>query len=261
MDLDELDDEKDVRQRTCPICYQEAYKVRRDVFECLECGSYVDIDYLGGGKVVNKEIVELKMQNDRLRDELRVAKDMYSKLYKKLYESPSPLSFEPAYIDAIRRSCLSPEEQREVIVKLQRIAMNKEANFVEFSSDNFDVSNLPYCRFDWANTREKDFYWRDICRKIQSVPLSPIAPVRAGETFTNVSIGVKQMATSSAVFNVTIVGVLTTPLGVNEERVIDSVTGILAPDSQTAAFLAGANLKDELKLKSGEKIVIRSQSY
>ena len=69
------------------------------------------------------------------------------------------------------------------------------------------------------------------------------------------------MATSSAVFNVTIVGVLTTPLGVNEERVIDSVTGILAPDSQTAAFLAGANMKEELKLKAGEKIVIRSQSY
>jgi hypothetical protein len=63
------------------------------------------------------------------------------------------------------------------------------------------------------------------------------------------------------VFNITIIGVSTSPLGQIDERVIETVSGILAPDSSTAAFLAGTRMTKELKLEKGEKIVIRNQNY
>lgn len=278
MELDDLNEGgPPKRVFTCPQCGDKNESVG-----CINCGEGTTIreilDEHAPPDLSSHNIAALIYDKERLaselsraKDELRVAKDMYEELYIKTQSSPSVYSggfgglVEPKYIDAIWRSCLSHDKKIEVVEKLKRIAANNEAGFKETEHDNYGGSELPFCNFCWAMTKEEedgDLYWEGIYVKINSQPLSDSpskVPARAGETFTNVSTGVTSMA--SAVFNITIIGVSTSPLGQIDERVIETVSGILAPDSSTAAFLAGTRMTKELKLEKGEKIVIRNQNY
>jgi uncharacterized Zn finger protein (UPF0148 family) len=72
--------------------------------------------------------------------------------------------------------------------------------------------------------------------------------------------GVNKM-TCSPIYTVAIVAVKTTAIEGISERIINTVTGILAPDATTAAFMAGMDTDEaEAKLQPNEKIVIRTQA-
>lgn len=221
--------------------------------ECSRCGSDIIPDDLDVGWY--DEAQQLRKALEEKTHALGVANREIERLAKLSIQKAVPaVSTEPRYIDAIRRSCLSESDKAEVIGKLRRIASSGEAEFREKDGNNYGYSELPYCEFGWSATEERSSYWSDIYNEIQKCPLESGKPIVSPDS------GVQSMA--SLVFDVTVIGVSTNAVGAVDERIIDEARGILAPDAQTASYLAGVGAEGKkVALKSGEKLVIKTRYY
>ena len=118
-----------------------------------------------------------------------------------------------------------------------------------------------YDPFDFDATEELRSENDRLRRRVQEleVALLRTSPSRVRENITNVSEGVKSMA--SLVFDVVVIEVVTNAVGVTEEEIKVTENGILAPDAQTAAFIAGLKTDaSKAKLTKGGKLVIRTRA-
>jgi hypothetical protein len=103
------------------------------------------------------------------------------------------------------------------------------------------------------DSAKRERFWYDESKRqgISSVDIPQMKP----------SLGVSTMATCSPIYTVAIVAVKTTAVEGQSERIINTVSGILAPDATTAAFMAGMSTDEETaKLSPNERIVIRTQA-
>ena len=73
--------------------------------------------------------------------------------------------------------------------------------------------------------------------------------------------GVKQMQSNNSIFDVSVLAITVNDHGVQSEKVLSTVSGILAPDSQTASFLAGLEADDKVMVPEGARLCIRTRAY